>query len=220
LSAGTGGRRKRVWQITQISDGKTLEPDSQLGASTFRLGYDEERAWVISLIECRDARQGRNCLRQRLYRFGSEDIWHEAHSGHVRARMSKAADESRLHGIGNPHNDDRDGFSGVLGGLGGWRVHSHYDVDSEAKEIGDQRRKTIAPAVSVPYIGDDALALDVAKPLELIAKRLQQAGLYVLGEDAHARHRILSLRHNFERCNEDGDADQEGPPASHSMASA
>jgi hypothetical protein len=44
--------------------------------------------------------------------------------------------------------------------------------------------------------------------------------LYVLGEDAHARHRIPLLRHNLERRNEDGDPDQEGSPANHSLASA
>jgi hypothetical protein len=121
--------------------------------------------------------------------------------------MGKAADEARLHGIGNPHDDDWDRLSGVLGGFGGWGVHGHNDVDFEAQEIGDQRRKTIAPAFSIPYIGDDALALDVPKPLELIAKRLQQARLYILGKNAHARHRIPLLRHNLERRNENGDAD-------------
>jgi len=121
--------------------------------------------------------------------------------------MGKAADEARLHWIGDPHDDDWDHFSGVLGGFGGRGVHGHDDVDFEAQEIGDQRRKTIASALSIPYIGDDALALDVPKPLELIAKRLQQARLYVLGKDAHVRHRVPLLRDNFERRNEDGDAD-------------
>jgi len=134
--------------------------------------------------------------------------------------MSKAADEARLHGIGDPHDDDRDGFGSVLGGLGSWRVHSNKDVDFEAQKVGDQGRKTIASAFSIPYIDDDALALDVPKPLELIAKRLQQAGLYVLGENAHARHRIPLLCHSFERRNEHGDADQERSPVNHSMASA
>jgi hypothetical protein len=58
----------------------------------------------------------------------------------------------------------------------------------------------------------------VSASLELIAKRLQQAGLDVLSEDAHALHRIPLLRQSVERRNEGGDADEKCSPASHSTA--
>ena len=99
-------------------------------------------------------------------------------------------------------------------------VHSHDDVDSEAQQVADQRREAVTPAVGIPDLGDDALALDIAQMLELIAKRLQQAGLHVLGEHAQAWHHTPLLRHRGERGSEDGGADQEGSPANHSMGSA
>jgi len=104
-------------------------------------------------------------------------------------------------------------------GLGGRRVHSNKNVNVEAQKIGDQRRKTVAPAFCIPYFDDDILAIDVPKALELIANRLQQAGLHVLGDDAYAGPSIPLLR-RFERRSEDGDPDQERPPANHSMVSA
>jgi hypothetical protein len=113
---------------------------------------------------CWASARRRNCLRECLDRFGAEDVEHETHSGHVRAGVGKAADQARLHGIGDPHNDDRHGSSGASRGLGGRRVHRNKDVNFEAQEIGDQRRKTIASAFSIPHIDDDAFALDVPKP--------------------------------------------------------
>ncbi len=147
--------------------------------------------------------RGTDCLRQSLDRFGGKDVWHEAHASDVRAGMRKAADQASLHGIGYPHDDDRDRVSGVLRGLGGRRVHGHNNVGFEAEELGDQRREAIASAFTIPYIEDDALALDVPEPLELISKCLQQARLYVLGENAHARHGTSWLRDSLERPNED-----------------
>jgi hypothetical protein len=130
--------------------------------------------------------------------------------------MRKTLNEARLHGIGDPHDDNGDGLGRRLGSLGGRRIHGHNDFDFEAKQIVHEGRKTIASAFCIPHIDDDALPLNVPEPPQLFPKRLQQTGLHVLCENANAMQHLWRLRASFERYGEEANTNQQYSPANHS----
>lgn len=98
--------------------------------------------------------------------------------------MSEASHEAGFHGIGNPHHDDRDGPGGVLGCFRRRRIDGHDYVDFEPQKLFDQSPKPLVMPGRVPQLYRDAASLDVAELTKLVAKRLQQPRLQVLGQNA------------------------------------
>jgi hypothetical protein len=99
--------------------------------------------------------------------------------------MSETGYEARFHGIGYPHHDNRDNPSGFLGCLGGRCIDGHDHVDFEPQKVLNESRKPLVVSRRIPQFYVDAASLDIAKLAKLVAKRLEQAGLQVLRQNAN-----------------------------------
>src|SRR5262249_17656006 len=127
----------------------------------------------------------RRYLVEHLDPLGAKRVRHEAQPRDVPARPSETGYESRFYRIGHPHHHNGYGSGGLLCRLHSRRIDGNDYLHFETQQLFCESGKLLGSSCRVPEFYADIPPFGVAKPVKLIAERLQEAWLYILGKHAN-----------------------------------
>ena len=96
-----------------------------------------------------------------------------------RARL---ATKSRFDGVGHAHDDDWDGLGGFLGRQCSGRVDGDDYFDLLLQKLLYEQWESLISSCRISQLYADLAPFDITEFAKLVAERLQQTGLEVLGE--------------------------------------
>jgi hypothetical protein len=149
---------------------------------------------LTRIVGHEDAAERRDDFLEELEALAGQLGSQTSHAGDVASRLGDTSDEAKLHRVPRLREDDRDGRSRFLAGLGIRAGNAVQKVRPLARQLRGQGGQARGIALGGPDVEREALALHIAQLLQAIPESLRVAvpGRPCRGKNANL-HRLASL---------------------------
>ena len=128
-------------------------------------------------------------------------------SGEIAAWVRKTGDQTGVQRIDSVRMHDRDGRRRFLDGKGRGRCDHNDDVHIQANHLSRKFWKSLCPALCIPALNDEVLALHVTEFLQPLEQRVVKS-LVPMGDKPHPPNFASLLRLHCQRQRRSSTAEQ------------